>query len=260
VLSIEVVFNFYRCNSYIGDVLYLTQWFHAQVLILYASRMKMEDDVREHPHRSNKVEQKSTDKNILTKELELQERIVSLISDILLAPIEDASAGVKLAAIDGLEKCASRLASTSRAGYLVNILPAAVSVLTAKKKALCVAGVRCMGTLVSILGPRALPSLPAIVTQLLIMGRDAMPMSSFTEGSIELSVNAGTDIISSVLKTVGVILENLGAFLNPYLSDIISFLVLQPSVIKAPDVNVTSNAVAVRELISDKIPVSTLTM
>lgn len=218
----------------------------------------MQDEARQHPPRSNKVEQKPIDKSILMREHGLQERMVSLISDILLAPVEDASVGVKLAAIEALEKCATRLASTDRAGSLVNILPAAISVLKGKKKALCVAGVRGVGTLVSILGPRALPSLPGIVTELLIMGRDAMLNSSFNEGIKEPSANAGTDIISSVLKTLGVILENLGAFLNPYLSDIISFLVLQPSVIKAPDANVTSNADAARQLIAKKIPVSIL--
>lgn len=260
MLSSKVVVNFGRCNSYIRDALNLTQWFHAQVLLLYSSRMKMQDEAREHPQRINKVVQKPADNSILMREHELQERLVSLVSDILLAPIEDTSADVKLAAIEALEKCATRLASTSRVGSLVNILPAAVSVLNAKKKALCVAGVQCVGTLVSILGPRSLPSLPGIVTQLIIMGRNAMPISSPTEGANELSVSAGTDIISSVLKTLAVILENLGAFLNPYLSDIISFLILQPSVTKAPDAHVTSNAVAVRELISEKIPVSILPM
>lgn len=218
--------------------------------------MKMQDEAREHPQRSSKVEQKPADKSIVTREHELQERMVSLISDLLLAPMENASAGVKLVAVEALEKCATRLASTSRAGSLVNTLPAAVSILTAKKKALCVAGVRCLGTLVSILGPRALPCLPAIVTQVIILGRGAKPNSSSMEGANELGVHAGSDIISSVLKTLGVILDNLGAFLNPYLSDIISFLVLEPSVIKAADANVASNAVAVRELIAEKIPVS----
>lgn len=216
----------------------------------------MQDEAREQPPRRNRVEQKPVDEKTLKKEQDLQEQMVSLLSGILLASTEDASEGVKLAAVEALEKCASKLASTNRAGSLVNILPAAVAVLKAKKKALCVAGVRSVGTLVSILGPRALPSLPDIVTELLNMGRDAAPSSSSDVGANELTVTAGTDIVSSVLKTLGVVIENLGAFLNPYLSDIISFLALQPSVIKASDANVTSNAVAVRELLAKKIAVS----
>jgi hypothetical protein len=257
----SVIFNMDSCNLYMGDVsdiLNLTHWLHAQVLVLYTSRMKMQDEAGEHPHRSKKIEQKSTEKSILKREIELQGRMVSQISDILLAPTEDASSGVKIAAIEALEKCATRLAGTSRAASLVDILAAVVSVLDAKKKALCVTGVRCVGTLVSILGPRALPSLPGIMTQLLIMGRDAMVNPSYPGGTKESIATAGTDIIASVLKTLGVIVENLGAFLNPYLADLISFLVLQPTVIKAPDAKVTSNAVALRDLISAKIPVSIL--
>lgn len=248
-------------NLYLNDVsgiLELTYRFHAQVLILYTSRMKMQDEAGEHPHRSNKVEQKPVDKNILKRENELQERMVSEISDILLAPTDDGSTGVKIAAIEALEKCATRLAGHSRTASLVDILTAVVSVLDAKKKALCVTGVRCVGTLVSILGPRALSSLPGTMTQLLIMGRDAVLNPSYLGGTKESLVTAGIDIIASILKTLGVIVENLGAFLNPYLADLISFLVLQPSVIKALDAKATSNAVALRVLISEKIPVSIL--
>ena len=218
----------------------------------------MQDEVGEHPQRSNKGEQKLADRSISKRENELQERMVLQISVILLAPTEDASTGVKVAAIEALEKCATRLAGTNRAASLVDILTAVVSVLDVKKKALCVTGVRCVGTLVSILGPRALPSLPGIMTQLLIMGRDAMLNPSLSEGPKECNVIARTDIIASVLKTFWMIVENLGAFLNPYLADLLSFLVLQQSVIKTPDAKVISNAVALRELIAEKIPVSIL--
>ncbi|KAG0589672.1 hypothetical protein KC19_1G038600 [Ceratodon purpureus] len=225
-----------------------------EVLILYTSRMKLQDEAGEHSQRSKKVDQNATDENILKREIDLQARMVSQISDILLAPTEDGSLGVKIAAIEALEKCAARLAGTSRAASLVDILGAVVSVLDAKKKALSVTGVRCVGTLVSILGPRALSSLPSIMTQFFILGRDAMLNLSNPGGTKESVVTAGTEIIASVLKTLGVIVENLGAFLNPYLENLISFLVLHPSVIKASDAKVTSNAAALRELISEKIP------
>lgn len=220
----------------------------------------MQDENGERPQRSNKFEHKQNAKSVLKKEPEFQERMVSQLSDILVAPTEDSSANVKLAALEALERCATRLANTDRAGTLINIVPAVLSILSVKKKALSVAGVRCVGTLVSILGPRALPSLPDISTQLFIMGRDASLSCSDTEGVKESNANSGTEIIVSILKTLIAIVEHLGAFINPYLNDLISYLVLQRSVIKSPDVNVSKNAATLRELISEKIPVSNLTI
>lgn len=225
-----------------------------KVLLLYTARMKMQDENGERPQRSNKFEHKQNAKSVLKKEPEFQERMVSQLSDILVAPTEDSSANVKLAALEALERCATRLANTDRAGTLINIVPAVLSILSVKKKALSVAGVRCVGTLVSILGPRALPSLPDISTQLFIMGRDASLSCSDTEGVKESNANSGTEIIVSILKTLIAIVEHLGAFINPYLNDLISYLVLQRSVIKSPDVNVSKNAATLRELISEKIP------
>jgi U3 small nucleolar RNA-associated protein 10 len=54
------------------------------------------------------------------------------------------------------------------------------------------------------------------------------------------------------------IVENLGAFLSPYLGDIIGLVTLEPSILTAANDELSKRAAAVRLLIPEKIPVHTL--
>jgi U3 small nucleolar RNA-associated protein 10 len=76
--------------------------------------------------------------------------------------------------------------------------------------------------------------------------------SGETEGKSQLLI--------AVLKAMEAIVENLGAFLSPYLGDIIGLVTLEPSILTAANDELRKRAAAVRLLIPEKIPVHTLTV
>lgn len=214
--------------------------------------MKIQEEAGEQRQRKKKIDTvvKETEDDMV-KENELQVRMMSQITLLLSGPTEDASSTIKLAAVEALEKCAKRLANTSYSGSLVDSLSAVVTICDSKSRALCIASVRCLTTLICILGPRCLPSLPSLMSRLLTVGKE-----SFLGDVIPANVSDGPELILSILKALESILEKMGAFLSPYLGDIISFVVLQPSIMRSSDDNVTTKASALRSVIPEKIPVS----
>lgn len=214
--------------------------------------MKLQEEAGEQRQRKKKIDTvpKAT-KDDMMKENELQVRMMSQITLLLSGPTEDASSTIKLAAVEALEKCAKRLANTSYSGALLDSLSAVVAICDSKSRVLCIASVRCLTTLICILGPRCLPSLPSLISRLLTVGKE-----SLLGDVMPANVNDGSELILSILKALESIMEKMGAFLSPYLGDIISFVVLQPSIMRSSDVNVTTKASALRSVISEKIPVS----
>lgn len=214
--------------------------------------MKIQEEAGEQRQRKKKIDtvRKET-KNDTVKENELQVRMMSQITLLLSGPTEDASSTIKLAAVEALEKCAKRLGNTSYSGALVDSLSAVVTICDSKSRALCLASVHCLTTLICILGPRCLPSLPRMISQLLTVGQETL-----LGDIIPANVSDGSELVFSILSAFESIMEKMGAFLSPYLGDIISFVVLQPSIMRSTDANVTTKASAVRAVISEKIPVS----
>lgn len=213
--------------------------------------MKIQEEAGEQRQRKKKIDTVPKETKDVLMENELQVRMMSQITLLLSGPTEDASSTIKLAAVEALEKCAKRLANTSYSGALVDSLSAVVTICDSKSRALCIASVRCLTTLICILGPRCLPSLPSLISRLLTVGKE-----SLLGDVIPANVSDGSELILSILKALESIMEKMGAFLSPYLGDIISFVVLQPSIVRSSDINVTTKASALRSVIPEKIPVS----
>lgn len=223
--------------------------------------MKKQDEAKEQSQKRKKVNTAPTDSSLILNEHELQLQMVLQITKLLSSPIVEDSLllSIKLAAVEALEVCVRRLAgsASSSSGVLVDCLPAVVAMFSSKKKVLCAAAVSCVTTLLCTLGPRALPYLSTIISQLLSTAQHALPSSQQLGETTGLDTTGGPELLLAILKAVEAIVNNLGAFLSPYLGDIIALVVLEPAILTASDVNISARAAALRFLIPDKIPVST---
>jgi len=219
--------------------------------------MKNEGTAKESGSRRKKVNSSSIEIDEVTTEHDLQEKMVFQIARLLSLPVEDASLSTKRVAVEALEVCAKRLGATDSSVALSACLPAVIAMFDTKKKALNAAAVRCVTTLLCILGPRGLPSLPTIISHLLVTAEHSLP-SAKQVGEHSGETEGKSQLLIAVLKAMEAIVENLGAFLSPYLGDIIGLVTLEPSILTAANDELRKRAAAVRLLIPEKIPVHTL--
>ncbi|CAM6046465.1 unnamed protein product [Sphagnum compactum] len=224
-----------------------------KVLRLYITRMKNEGTAKESSSRRKKVDSSSIEIDEVTTEHDLQEKMGFQIARLLSLPVEDASLSTKRVAVEALEVCAKRLGATDSSVALSACLPAVIAMFDTKKKALNAAAVRCVTTLLCILGPRGLPSLPTIISHLLATAEHSLP-SAKQVGEHSGETEGKSQLLIAVLKAMEAIVENLGAFLSPYLGDIIGLVTLEPSILTAANEELSKRAAAVRLLIPEKIP------
>lgn len=168
---------------------------------------------------------------------------------------DDFDVSVRLAAISALEVLASKFPfnhtvfSKCLASVVKNVLSSNLAVGSS-----CL---RTSGALINVLGPRALPELPEIMKNVLQRTREASPSSlahkEFSEDNSSQPLKDG--LMLSILVNLEALVENLGAFLNPYLGDIIEVLVLHEEYVSESNPKLKSKADNVRRLLSEKVPV-----
>ncbi|GAB2253654.1 hypothetical protein Droror1_Dr00006501 [Drosera rotundifolia] len=115
---------------------------------------------------------------------------------------------------------------------------------------------RSAGALVNVLGPRALPELPQIMEH--ILRRSQLVPSVVEEnsgknngGSTICTLNES--IMMSILFILEALIVKLGAFLNPYLQNVLELMVLQPDYTSESSRKLKSKADDIRRLLSQKI-------
>ncbi|XP_073001076.1 uncharacterized protein At3g06530 isoform X2 [Typha latifolia] len=112
--------------------------------------------------------------------------------------------------------------------------------------------IRATGSLISVLGSKALSQLPLVMKHMLQKVREFSSSSSkIPNGLTENS----TSLLLSILMTLEAIVEKLGGFLNPYLEDILDLVVLHPEYASESDTKIKFRAANVRKLLTEKIPV-----
>ncbi|GAA0150254.1 RNA metabolism protein [Lithospermum erythrorhizon] len=121
---------------------------------------------------------------------------------------------------------------------------------------------RATGSLINLLGPKALSELPGIMKSVLKKAQDI-----FSSGSIAISGNdvgpaAPSHMMDSLFMAILITLEEttdkIGGFLNPYLEDILRLVVLRPEYTSASDPKLKARADVLRKLMTHKIPVRLL--
>ena len=171
----------------------------------------------------------------------------------------DVSDSLKLAAVSALEVLAKKFPSDHSvfseclASFTKNISP--------DNLALSSACLRTTGALINVLGPRALGELPRIMENVIKISREislcsvVKAVKSIDDTPVALSTSKES-IILSVLVVLEDVVDKLGAFLNPYIGDIITIIVLNPDYASGSDQKVKLKADTVQRLITEKIPVS----
>eukprot|EP01018_Ginkgo_biloba_P013781 Gb_31975 [translate_table: standard] len=175
---------------------------------------------------------------------------------------EDSSLTKKLAAVATLDILAHKFAGKFPTAF-TTCLRSVVAYLKEDNTALSAGCMRCIASLVSLLGPQSLVELPHII-QYLLHKAQMVFSSPYKEGSmaknIDLEGNLGGRVAlpMSILIALEAIVNKLGGFLNPYLEEILGLLVLHSEFSCASDFPVGAKAAAIRALISEKISIRLL--
>lgn len=169
---------------------------------------------------------------------------------------------------DASKHSSLRLSAVSTLELLVTVFPSSDSVFNT-----CLATVikhihsddlavssgcfRTVGALINVLGPRALPELPSIMDN--VFKRCHAVASSESQDSKDVDLTGLTSkdsLFMSVLVTVEAVIDKLGAFLNPYLGQILELLILRPQYANDSSSKLKLKADAIRKLVTEKVPVS----
>lgn len=156
-----------------------------------------------------------------------------------------------------------KLAAISTLQILANCFPSDDSIsskclnsvsrnICSKNPAVSAASLHATGALIDVLGPKALSELPGIMKGMLsIVHSTSLPV-------IEETIKLKDSILTSVLVSLEAVVDKLGGFLNPYLSDILNLVILHPCYALVPEIKLKAKVDVVRKLITSKIPASSL--
>lgn len=169
---------------------------------------------------------------------ELCLKIVHISDDSVSDPNSNPS--LKVASVSALEVLANKFPSSS--STFSTCLSSVIEKINSKNLALSSACLKTTGALINLLGPKALPELRPIMESVLKICRE----------------NLNELLVMSILLTLEAIIDKLGGFLNPFLEDILELMVLNPKYVSESDPKVKVKADIVRRLITEKIPVSSL--
>ncbi|GAB2286469.1 hypothetical protein Dimus_020868 [Dionaea muscipula] len=171
-------------------------------------------------------------------------------------PLVDASCddtSVQLISASALEVMANRFSSNLT--VFTTCLQTATRSILSDDLAVASACLRTTGALINVLGSRALPEVPQIMENIFKMCK---LVSSVLEANTEQNCDASTSLHGSVMMCVLValeaLIEKLGAFLSPYLRDIVELMVLRPDYTCESSQRLKPKADAIRRLLCQKIP------
>ncbi|XP_021761936.1 uncharacterized protein At3g06530-like [Chenopodium quinoa] len=168
----------------------------------------------------------------------------------------DLNVSVRLAAISALEILANKFPSNH--AVFSKCLAIVVQNVLSDDLAVSSGCLRTAGALINVLGPRALPELPEIMKNVLQRTRAVSPSSGARKESAEdnnIQTSSKDTLMLAVLVTLEALVENLGAFLNPYLGDIVEIVLLHQDFVSESNQKIKSQADNVRRLVSEKVPV-----
>ncbi|MBA0790029.1 hypothetical protein Gohar_014701, partial [Gossypium harknessii] len=205
--------------------------------------------------KSKRKEKRDLDPNSNSYELHLDDttleyfqkmcaEIVQIVDD----SIDESNVSLKLAALSTLDILAQRFSSNHSVFGMC--LASVMKGISSDNMAVSSSCLKTTGTLVNVLGPKALAELPCMMENVIRKSRGISVSTNLESRSDE-----STSILLSILITLEAVVEKLGGFLNPYLGDIIELMVLHPAYVSASDLKLKTRADLVRKLLTDKIPV-----
>ena len=188
----------------------------------------------------NRSSQKSLDKMCL--------EIVRVLDD------SSNTSSLKVAAVSALEVLADSFPSDN--SIFSVCLGSVTRCITSHNFAVTSSCLRTTAALINVLGPKALAELPQIMGNVMKSSQQVLSdvdMKPKTNDALSATCESH---LFSVLITLEAVVDKLGGFLNPYLTNIMELLVLHPGYVSGADAKVEARAHAVRKLLAVKIPVS----
>ncbi|CAN6249618.1 unnamed protein product [Urochloa humidicola] len=184
--------------------------------------------------------------NLCIKILELIDKVV------------DSDTSVKIAAISSLETLAKEYPTDDP--VYCKCLSTIINHIGSADVAASSGLIHTTGSLINVLGSKALPQLPSVVKNIMLIAHQVSccPSGSYAHGSTRTDTrpsNQNTAILLSSLTTIEVIVEKLGEFVNPYLKEILDLVVLHPECSARMDTKLDAKAADVRKLLTEKVPV-----
>ncbi|KAE9614797.1 hypothetical protein Lal_00036146 [Lupinus albus] len=182
-----------------------------------------------------------------------QESLNKLCSEIVRVLDDSSDVSLKVAAVSALEILADRFSSNNSIfsvclGPVTRCITSNIPVVTSS----CL---RATAALINVLGPKALAELPQIMDNVMKSSRQVLSKSDTKPKTNDVLPASNESHLFSVLITLEAIVDKLGGFLNPYLTDIMELLVLHPDYVSGIDTKLESRAHGVRKLLAEKIPV-----
>lgn len=173
----------------------------------------------------------------------------------------DVSDSLKLAAASALEVLANKFPFDN--SIFSECLAPVTKNICSDNLAVSSGCLRTTGALINVLGPKALGELPGIMENVIKISHEislcsdvkAVKSTGTDDTPVALSTSKES-IIFSVLVLLEAVVDKLGAFLNPYLGDIMTVVVLNHHYASGSDQKVKLKGDTVRRLITEKIPVS----
>ncbi|KAK7276819.1 hypothetical protein RIF29_17965 [Crotalaria pallida] len=177
-----------------------------------------------------------------------QESLRKMCLEIVRVLDDSSDISLKVAALSALEILSDRFPSNSSI-FSVCLGPVTRCV-SSNNLVVTSTCLRTTAALINVLGPKALAELPQIMDNVIKSSR--LPTKVKTNDVLSASNESH---LFSVLITLEAVVDKLGGFLNPYLTNIMELLVLHPEYVSGIDAKLETRADGVRKLLAEKIPV-----
>lgn len=183
-----------------------------------------------------------------------QESLAKMCSEILRVLNDSSGTSLRVAAVSALEVLAERFPLNS--SIFSACLGPITRCITSHNLAVTSSCLRTTAALIKVLGPKALAELPQVMDNVMKSSRLVLSNQDTKSKTNDVSSASNESHLFSVLVTLEAVVDKLGGFLNPYLTNIMELLVLDPEYVSGLDGKVESRAHGVRKLIAERIPVS----
>lgn len=181
-----------------------------------------------------------------------QESLNKLCLEIIRVLDDSSNTSLKVAAVSALEVLAERFPSNN--SIFSMCLGSVTRCIASHNSAVTSSCLRATAALINVLGPKALAELPKIMDNVITSSRRVLSSLGMKPKTDDV-LAASNESQFYVLVTLEAVVDKLGGFLNPYLTNIMELLVLYPEYVSGMDAKVESRAHGVRKLLAEKIPV-----
>ncbi|TKY57272.1 U3 small nucleolar RNA-associated protein 10 [Spatholobus suberectus] len=181
-----------------------------------------------------------------------QESLNKMCLEIVRVLDDSSNTSLKVAAVSALEVLAERFPSNNSIFSLC--LGSVTRYIASHNLAVTSSCLRTTAALINVLGLKALAELPKIMDNVMKSSHQVLSSLDMKPKTSDV-LSASNESHFHVLVTLEAVVDKLGGFLNPYLTNIMELLVLHPEYVSGMDSKVESRAHGVRKLLAEKIPV-----